>query len=333
MAHTNAYTPSPMLQGSCTNFAPSSPPSARPRRPIVIPLSYERLIVRFRAAQISTLEQYPDLADSARVADIQFMLGEAVASAEAGIAGEDVVSPGNLKHLVMEKIREIHEQHEALRESDDAEDENEGKEGSEKSVDGHDSHNEEPVEQYEARKTVEVSSTSTVNVQALSVANRVYSRPISVSVFLPSDSPFNTNVFRVTPMMSSRTPISSSGSFPSPHPHPPLSAVVLSISRAPHLRPSLPPTSALTSPHGSRRRALSSSHQSSRKLNSAGHLRNCSTRVCSLRPLSFSPTTAAQKRQRIRRVFTSTYAANWVWRWIMRPGRLLRRLVLLVGVH
>ena len=92
------------------------------------------------------MEQYPDLVDSARVADIQFVLGEAVASSEAGIAGEDVVSPGKLKHLVMEKIYKIHEQHEALREGDEAEDEDEGEEeGSEKSVDGHNSHTEEPI--------------------------------------------------------------------------------------------------------------------------------------------------------------------------------------------
>jgi hypothetical protein len=158
-------------------------------------------------------------------------------------------------------------------------------------VDGHYSHTEEPVEQYEARKTIEISSTSTVNVQALSANSRAYSRLISVSVIPPSDIPFNTNVFRVIPMMSSRTPFAYSAFFPPPQSYPPVSAVILSISRAPHQRASLRTTSAFISPHQSRRRESSSDHQPYRILTSVGRLRGCSTKVCSLRPPSLSPTT------------------------------------------
>jgi hypothetical protein len=69
----------------------------------VTPLSYERLLVRLRSAQNIIVKQYPDIADSARVADIQFVLGEAKASAETGNASDDVVSSGNLKRLVIEE--------------------------------------------------------------------------------------------------------------------------------------------------------------------------------------------------------------------------------------
>lgn len=221
----DSYTPTPIPRGSNINFAISPPPPPPPRsnRPIVTPLSYERLLVRFRAAQTSILEQYPDPTNSARVADILFVLGEAVTSAEAGIAREIAVSPGNLKHLVMEKIRGIHKQHEAFREGDDVEAEEEGEKGSEKSLKDPDSQNEESVEQHhEARNTVGLPSASMVNVQALNTANLNYSRLIFVNLFLSPNFPFNTDVFR-------RNLTSCQGYSLPPHLYPFPSAAVLSI--------------------------------------------------------------------------------------------------------
>jgi hypothetical protein len=164
------------------------------------------------------VEQYPGRTDSARVAGIQFVLGKAVALAEVDIVGEIVVSPGNLKHLVIKKISEIHEQHETMRE-DDAEDERESEKESEESMNEYDSHNEEAIEHYEAHGTVEVPPTSTINIQTLKAVSQTHSHLIFVSLFILPDFPLNTNVLSVAQEMSRISPISCQGCSSSPHLH------------------------------------------------------------------------------------------------------------------